>query len=218
MIEEVVILAEPWQMKYLRSQQVEPEEFDPNDETDYPFIYWIEEPEEFLEYPEVDVWMDLRSNAGSRDRYLEEIPENVLLIVHSVTNTLEEWNHSNVARINAWKGFLDRPVVEASIKEEATKEFLDLTWALFGKKTETVQDVPGLVTARVLAMIINEAYRAKEEGVSGPEQMDLAMKLGTNYPKGPFEWAREIGTGRIRELLEVLSLEDPLYAPANSLL
>src|ERR1700710_2457559 len=46
---------------------------------------------------------------------------------------------------------------------------------------------------RVVAMIINEAYYALDAGVSSKESIDLAMKLGTGYPYGPFEWADRIG-------------------------
>ena len=95
-------------------------------------------------------------------------------------------------RINGWPGFLKRPVVEASsnsktIKEKAEKIFNDLD-----KKTEWVPDEPGFITARIIAMIINEAWFALEEGISTKEEIDTAMKLGTNYPYGPFEWGSKL--------------------------
>ena len=43
------------------------------------------------------------------------------------------------------------------------------------------------------------------------------MKLGTNYPLGPFEWGSRIGLSRIVELLEIMSKTDPRYIPADSL-
>ena len=42
-------------------------------------------------------------------------------------------------------------------------------------------------------MIINEAFLALQEGVSTKEEINTAMKLGTNYPLGPFEWVEKIG-------------------------
>ena len=51
-----------------------------------------------------------------------------------------------------------------------------------------VADAPGLVVARTLAMLINEAADAVLYGVCTPEGADSAMKLGVNYPAGPFEW------------------------------
>ncbi len=47
---------------------------------------------------------------------------------------------------------------------------------------------PGLVVARTVAMLINEAADAVQQGVCTPEGADAAMKLGVNYPAGPFEW------------------------------
>ena len=51
-----------------------------------------------------------------------------------------------------------------------------------------VADAPGLVVARTLAMLVNEAADAVLQGVCSPEGADAAMKLGVNYPAGPFEW------------------------------
>jgi 3-hydroxybutyryl-CoA dehydrogenase len=50
-------------------------------------------------------------------------------------------------------------------------------------------------------MIINEAYYTVQEGTASREDIDLAMKLGTNYPYGPFEWCQRIGIKYIFELL-----------------
>ena len=49
-------------------------------------------------------------------------------------------------------------------------------------------DTPGLIVARTIAMLINEAADAVLQGVCTPEGADAAMKLGVNYPAGPFEW------------------------------
>jgi 3-hydroxybutyryl-CoA dehydrogenase len=51
-----------------------------------------------------------------------------------------------------------------------------------------IADAPGLVVARTVAMLINEAADAVQQGVCTPESADAAMKLGVNYPAGPFEW------------------------------
>ena len=67
-----------------------------------------------------------------------------------------------------------------------------------------VQDRVGLVTPRIIAMIINEAYFTVMEGTASRADIDTGMKLGTNYPMGPFEWAGKWGIGNIYELLESL--------------
>ena len=78
-------------------------------------------------------------------------------------------------------------------------------------------DIPGMVTARILAALINEAWYTWQEGVSSKEEIDTAMKLGTNYPLGPFEWGMRIGLHRVVGLLDVLSRTDLRYIPADSL-
>ena len=66
-------------------------------------------------------------------------------------------------------------------------------------------------------MIINEAFYAKGDGVSSERDIDTAMKLGTNYPFGPFEWGRLIGMKNIYALLKKLSSGDERYTPASAL-
>lgn len=61
------------------------------------------------------------------------------------------------------------------------------------------------IFARVLIAIINEAAWALSDGVADQKNIDIALKLGTNYPKGPFEWAEQIGFGPCGELLEALN-------------
>ncbi|HEX8599293.1 MAG TPA: 3-hydroxyacyl-CoA dehydrogenase NAD-binding domain-containing protein [Chloroflexia bacterium] len=72
------------------------------------------------------------------------------------------------------------------------------------------------VIARVLAMIINEASFAVGEGVSSVRDVDIAMRLGTNYPKGPLRWADEIGLDRVLTVLNSLrdSLGEERYRPS----
>ncbi len=60
-------------------------------------------------------------------------------------------------------------------------------------------------------MIINEAFYALGDDVSTKEEIDVAMKLGTNYPFGPFEWGEKIGLQNIIELLKKLSENDKRY-------
>ena len=75
------------------------------------------------------------------------------------------------------------------------------------------------VFARVLATVINEAALALDEGVASSGDIDTAMKTGTNYPKGPLEWAHEIGFSVCRKLLDVLNAEsgDGRFTPAKLL-
>ena len=67
-----------------------------------------------------------------------------------------------------------------------------------------VADVPGLVVARTLAMLINEASDAVHQGVCTVDGADAAMKLGVNYPAGPFEWLANWNPQAVIALLDAL--------------
>ena len=85
-----------------------------------------------------------------------------------------------------------------------------------GKETFRVKDTPGLTFPRILSLIINEAARSLEEGVATAEEIDLAMRLGVNYPHGPLRWADQIGLDEVLAVLEGLQHEtgDDRYRPA----
>lgn len=150
-----------------------------------------------------------------------EIPEGLTLsgkpvIINAVIQTLGELNlPSNVYRINGWPGFLNRPVWEiAGIENDEVKHIFKAV----DIKINFVKDEPGFISARVIAMIINEAYFALEDNISSKAEIDTAMKLGTNYPFGPFEWALQMGVGNILALLQQLHLTDSRYKPSQLLI
>ncbi|MGH6626864.1 MAG: 3-hydroxyacyl-CoA dehydrogenase family protein, partial [Burkholderiaceae bacterium] len=73
-----------------------------------------------------------------------------------------------------------------------------------GFNPQRMADAPGLVVARTIAMLVNEAADAVQQGVCSPEGADAAMKLGVNYPAGPFEWLAGWDAGEIAALLDAL--------------
>jgi len=75
---------------------------------------------------------------------------------------------------------------------------------LLGFVPQRVSDAPGLLVARTLAMLINEAADAVQQGVCSAAAADSAMKLGVNYPAGPFEWLAQWQTGAVIDLLDAL--------------
>ncbi len=72
-------------------------------------------------------------------------------------------------------------------------------------------DAPGLVVARTVAMLINEAADAVLQGVCTAEGADAAMKLGVNYPAGPFEWLAGWSPDGVRGVIDVLEALDAHY-------
>ncbi|RYD94398.1 MAG: hypothetical protein EOP50_09575 [Sphingobacteriales bacterium] len=119
-------------------------------------------------------------------------------------------------RINGWRGFEANGRKEAAAPE-ALQANAEAAAAALGKSLEWLPDSPGFVAPRVIAMIINEAYHALAEGVSSKEEINTAMKLGTAYPHGPFEWAAIIGLKNVAQLLQALAKDNARYAP-NALL
>ena len=80
--------------------------------------------------------------------------------------------------------------------------------AALGFAPQAVADTPGLIVTRTLAMLINEGADAVQQGVCTPAGADAAMKLGVNYPQGPFEW---LATWRADGVINVLDALDACY-------
>lgn len=115
--------------------------------------------------------------------------------------------------------FVNRDVLEVSISNRNSESDLKSICSQLGTDYAIIKDQIGFATPRVISMIINEAYITAEEGTASVADIDLAMKLGTNYPFGPFEWAKRIGLGEVIKLMDALytSANDERYKACNSL-
>ena len=87
--------------------------------------------------------------------------------------------------------------------------------AKLGKEMAVSQDYPGFIANRVLMPMLNEAIFALYEGVASAEDIDKAMKLGTNQPMGPLVLADFIGLDTVLAILRVLheGFGDPKFRP-----
>ena len=85
-----------------------------------------------------------------------------------------------------------------------------------GKTTVLSKDMPGFIVNRILIPMLNEACFALQEGLASAEDIDTAMKLGTNVPMGPLTLADFIGLDTCLYIAEVLhkGLGDDKYRPA----
>jgi len=135
-----------------------------------------------------------------------------IIVINSVVSTLNEFG-ADIIRINGWNTLLKRQVIEAA-GHDTLKGKAETVFSSINKKIEWVPDIAGFISSRVVASIINEAYFALEENVSTREEIDTAMKLGTNYPYGPFEWGKKIGLQKIYTLLKALAVAEKRYEPA----
>jgi 3-hydroxybutyryl-CoA dehydrogenase len=76
--------------------------------------------------------------------------------------------------------------------------------AAAGWQPLAIADAPALAVARTVAMLINEAADAVQQGVCEAAAADTAMKLGVNYPAGPFEWLQRVGVEPTVQVLDAL--------------
>jgi 3-hydroxybutyryl-CoA dehydrogenase len=85
-----------------------------------------------------------------------------------------------------------------------------------GKTFVEVKDIPGFAVNRILMPMINEAIQTFYEGIASVEDIDTAMKLGTNQPMGPLTLADFIGLDTCLAIMEVLheGLGDTKYRPS----
>src|SRR5215210_1833318 len=100
--------------------------------------------------------------------------------------------------------YLQRSMVEAGLLgRKSGQGFYD-----YGAEEEVGErggaEPPEDAALRVISCIVNEAFLAFSDGVATAQDIDEAMKLGANYPRGPFEWAEEIGVQRILQTLDSL--------------
>lgn len=167
---------------------------------------------------DADGYIDLLfSHSAERIDKLKQLPagpagQPSTIIVNAVNTTLDQLP-AGFIRFNGWNSFLKNPLLEAA-SAAADKEKAENIFYCFNKKIEWVPDIPGFITPRVICMIINEAYFTLEEKVSTKEEIDTAMKLGTNYPYGPFEWSTVIGLKNVFHLLKLLAQTNSRYTPS----
>ncbi len=74
-----------------------------------------------------------------------------------------------------------------------------------GIAVSRLDDVAALAVLRTVAMLANEAADAVTIGTASARDVDVAMRKGVNYPRGPLEWADAIGVGRVREVIANLA-------------
>ncbi|MFE6777741.1 3-hydroxyacyl-CoA dehydrogenase [Streptomyces sp. NPDC057702] len=85
-----------------------------------------------------------------------------------------------------------------------------------GKTVSVIDDVPGLIVARTVAMLVDFATDAQARHVAEAHDIDTAMRKGVNYPRGPLEWGDELGAAWVRGVLDHLHTAYPTgrYAPS----
>jgi len=109
-------------------------------------------------------------------------------------------------------------LVEIALGEETSAETFEVVRQVvdrMGRTCARLNESPLSIMNRTIVAVINEASFELMEGLSDVEGIDNAMKLGTNWPKGPFEFADEMGLDTCLDYLELLQRElgEPKYRP-----
>ena len=73
-----------------------------------------------------------------------------------------------------------------------------------GLAVYVIDDAPGLVVTRTVAMLVNGAVDTRHKGVASAADIDTAMRLGTNYPLGPLAWGDRWGPATIVGILDAM--------------
>ncbi len=177
---------------------------------DHSQISWVQNSQDAAHF---DLFIDL--NFDSHPERISDYAGNysTIFLLSAVNKTPEEalfnerlpyWSEK-IFGINAIPGFLERSTLEISdpfgIKDEV---FETVQNALPFTHYEWVKSRVGMVTPRIVFMIINEAYYTMQEGTAAANDIDTAMKLGTAYPQGPFEWKDKCGIANVYRTLEAL--------------
>jgi len=163
-----------------------------------------------LQAADVDVVIDLnldeqplRINAY-KDLDIPVIVSSLRVQLAEMVALAEGEMNCQLIGMNCLPSFIDRNVIELSLYHSANKTDLEALMTGFGQDFQLVEDRVGMVTPRILFMIMNEACYTLQEGTANIEDIDLGMKLGTNFPFGPFEWANRIGIDEVYLTLDAI--------------
>jgi 3-hydroxybutyryl-CoA dehydrogenase len=106
-------------------------------------------------------------------------------------------------------------IVRGLETSDETAEIIREVAVNMGKETVVINEFPGFVTSRISALVGNEAFYMLQEGLGTPEEIDKAIKLGLNYPMGPFELVDLVGLdARLNNLKYLHEKLGEKYRPA----
>ncbi len=162
-----------------------------------------------VDWDEIEVVIDLGLDENPQNLFNYAEHSHLIVIGCSVKNSLASMADEMPTDMRCWlfgmnsiPTFINRPIWEISSYKEKEKPLLEAILKDFGIEFEWVEDRVGMATPRIVSMIINEAFFMHGEGTAEKNDIDLAMKLGTNYPYGPFEWAEKMGLYNVIDILE----------------
>jgi 3-hydroxybutyryl-CoA dehydrogenase len=153
--------------------------------------------------------LDLDEKKRNLQKIESLVSSNTLILSSTLQVTATEvasWlqHPGRLIGFGTFSNFYENELVEVALPLQAESDHLQMAQQTFHSlelDIEIVEDEVGFVFPRILSLIINEAAFAFTEGTAAVEAIDLAMKKGTNYPLGPFEWAEKIGLDDVYAVL-----------------
>ena len=166
--------------------------------------------------PNIQGLLERFSAAGIQVQY-EDLPFNQIRMGNgtlALTNGSTATSRSAVEKIEnlvhldcALDFALTKRVLLAKSDQCSQKYFDSVvgTMQQAGYQVSQIDDIAGMLASRTICMLINEAADAVLQGVASIEDVDIAMRYGTNYPKGPLRWADDLSLNYVCEVLSNLS-------------
>lgn len=178
---------------------------------------------------EVEIAIELHNESAAAKQELllamsDNLPEDALILTSSLATSATQaasWvrRPQRVVGFGALPPIPDIGIIELARALQTSELALvqaELFWRGLGQEVLVVSDGPGLVRARTVCCLINEATGLLMEGVASAADIDKAMRLGTNYPHGPLAWADTIGLDAVLGVMTGLFEEwgDDRYRPS----
>jgi 3-hydroxybutyryl-CoA dehydrogenase len=157
-----------------------------------------------------DAQIKFQTEAATPDARIASVGNAVLFITdgRSATQRAAETGIANTVLLDLALDYTSATRIAISCaqqcSESARNEIIALLQAA-SFQVSRLNDVPGLAVMRTVAMLANEAADAVNQGVCSAADVDAAMRLGVNYPRGPLAWADQIGVNVVRDVLRNLA-------------
>ncbi len=154
-----------------------------------------------------DLSFDEQNNGLNKYKDLGNIPVVICAVNQTIEEVLalqKESVNCKVYGMNTLPTFINRELAEMTALSESDRSVAEDVFNALEWPIKWVESRVGMVTPRIVCMIINEAYYTLQEGTATKEDINVGMKLGTAYPKGPFEWAEEMGVATVYHMLEAI--------------
>jgi 3-hydroxybutyryl-CoA dehydrogenase len=156
--------------------------------------------------------LDLKNKRKNLEALDKALPESTAILTSSVNVSALEQSQwimmkQRLVGIGALPTLIRNRVVEVSPTVYTSESAVDVAQNFFislKKEIAIVQDRVGMVLPRILCQIINEAMFAVQHDAAEPKDIDIAMRLGMNYPSGPIEWGERIGFQQVTAVLAAL--------------